>query len=291
MTALSTQPATTSRSRWYLARHWSGDHSLARSYWVNGFLLSFTAVIVLASTAISLAQVWGIIAVVAVWQITGIWRSALKHKSRGGKTFWAGLAFISVISVILGFLGLASISYIIYVASLNGPGYRILENGDMEFDGKFGGNPILAASAGFGAFMRANPNASMIHLTSNGGSIAEAKWFQELIAARGMSTYVSTNCASACTIAFMGGRQRYMAPGARLGFHGVDGDPEPFNSDLRHGLIALGVEPWFAAKTTSDTMWWPSTQELLDAKVITGVCWRRIGDDSDLLHSQWPDCP
>lgn len=294
----------------YVARHWRGDLSLARSYWVNGLLLSFIAAFPAAilwwtffgplsvwtdplKAAIGLAAAWGITVVVAVWQLIGTWRSATRHRSRGG---WAVWAWVAGICVIVGLLGVAQISVrngwqfarLVQTAVADpreGPvGVWVLSNGDIEFNDMFG-PPIFSHAYLVYDLLAANPQASMIHLNSPGGSVNEARAVQRAIAERGLSTYVSSVCASACTIAFMGGRQRYLAPGARLGFHGVSGDDaEEWNEGLRRGLIARGVEPWFADKTTSDTMWWPSTQELLDANVITGVCKRR-------LEMTGPDCP
>src|SRR5438093_9087318 len=53
----------------------------------------------------SLSVAWSLAIAISLLQLVGVWRSAGKHKVRGGSGFWAGTArFI----VILGFLGLPS---------------------------------------------------------------------------------------------------------------------------------------------------------------------------------------
>jgi hypothetical protein len=113
---LLSSPEKTRRS--YFIRHWRGDLSLPLSYWVNLFLLTLVMVFIsalvsafidptkgLATWAIGISLV-GVFAIVAtVWQIVGVWRSAGKHKIRGGSGFWAGAARVAVA---LGFLSFTS---------------------------------------------------------------------------------------------------------------------------------------------------------------------------------------
>src|SRR5438270_6609347 len=56
-------------------------------------------------------------------------------------------------------------------------------------------------------------------LDSVGGRLGEGEKLYELIRSRGLDTYVSSQCVSACTMAFAGGHNRYLREGAVLGFH------------------------------------------------------------------------
>ena len=85
---------------------------------------------------------------------------------------------------------------------------------------------------------------------------------------------------SACTIAFLGGHERYLATKARLGFHSssignVDQSRVPeVNADVRGTLQMHGVPSAFIEKalgTSSGSMWYPSAQELISAKIVTRV--------------------
>lgn len=88
----------------YIARHWRGDLSLARSYWLNGIVLSAVAVIALrivlesirtankeARLIVALAVLIAFY-VLCVWQFVGIWRSATPRYS-----LWGTLAKFCVI--------------------------------------------------------------------------------------------------------------------------------------------------------------------------------------------------
>lgn len=86
-------------------------------------------------------------------------------------------------------------------------------------------------------------------------------------------------------IAFMGGIQRFVSPEAKLGFHrgsfpGVTDEETTAENDAdRRWLMSVGVPAWFADhaySTPSNSMWWPTSDELSPAGVITGIA--RPGD-------------
>jgi uncharacterized membrane protein YhaH (DUF805 family) len=102
----------------YIARHWRGEFSLPISYWVNYCL--FNAVMWLISVsvpflvdiaknpvifAVTVSVGWSLAIAIGLWQLVGVWRSAGKHKGRGGRGFWAGAAHTMVI---LGVIGLVT---------------------------------------------------------------------------------------------------------------------------------------------------------------------------------------
>jgi ABC-type branched-subunit amino acid transport system permease subunit len=101
------------RRNW-MSRHWHGDLSLGRSYWVNGVLISFLGSVLFAGTVGGLsaarsrpAAVVGLIflivipPLIAIWQWVGVWRSAGNHMTRSGRRFWAVLARIAVVFGVL----------------------------------------------------------------------------------------------------------------------------------------------------------------------------------------------
>lgn len=126
--------------------------------------------------------------------------------------------------------------------------------------------------------VQANPQVRTIHLNSPGGLVREGLWLREVIFRHGLDTYTSHACSSACTYAYLGGREQYLRRGARLGFHATSEENQsaaelkPFDDWRVEDAIAWGVDPAFAAKaylTPNDTIWYPTTQELLDAGVVT----------------------
>ncbi|SRR5579871_1173680 len=101
----------------YISRHWRGDLSLGKTYWINGVLVAVIWLIIwfgaIAGLSVGVKDrsvlVFCLYAMVAVqvmlviWQAVGIWRSASKHVSRGGRRFWAVVAKIAVcLGVIVG---------------------------------------------------------------------------------------------------------------------------------------------------------------------------------------------
>ena len=98
----------------YVKAHWRGELSLARSYWVNTFLLSLLlyAAIALIEEPLSRLAIQTILitalgsvvlfTVVAVWQLVGLWRSATNTKQKSSKRFWPGVVKFLVILGVLG---------------------------------------------------------------------------------------------------------------------------------------------------------------------------------------------
>ncbi len=100
----------------FLRKHWRGEYSLPRSYWLHGSLLGLLigtgAVFLAASTTEALGTPYALpleitslvcclfILVYLVWATGGIWRSATR---RGG--FWAGAAKVGLV---LGWLSAIS---------------------------------------------------------------------------------------------------------------------------------------------------------------------------------------
>ena len=95
---------------------------------------------------------------------------------------------------------------------------------------------------------------------------------------RKLATRVETGCASACTIAFLGGAQRTISLSGRLGFHRAsfpgmdDNDMHDANRGIRNFLIySARLTPEFAKHvidTPADAIWVPTPAELLAGKVI-----------------------
>jgi hypothetical protein len=71
----------------------------------------------------------------------------------------------------------------------------------------------------FRALLEQYPEGSRVVLTSEGGSIYEARGLAVLIQQHKLDTHVSDECSSACTLAFIGGQRRTLDASAKLGFH------------------------------------------------------------------------
>lgn len=124
-----------------------------------------------------------------------------------------------------------------------------------------------------------NRSVREVLLEGPGGRVSAGLAIFRLIRERKLATRVETACASACTIAFLGGVERTISPSGRLGFHrasfpGMDeNDMYDANRGIRNFLVySARLTPEFARKvidTPSDTIWVPTHAELFAGKVIT----------------------
>ncbi|MCJ2036186.1 hypothetical protein [Methylobacterium sp. J-068] len=152
--------------------------------------------------------------------------------------------------------------------------------------GPHGRDVRLAGEIGEGSAERlatllaAHHDVTRIHLTSEGGLVEEATAIGDLIAARGLATYVPDYCVSACTLAFVRGSARYLVTNGRLGFH-APYDPGLFGQIVqadgaaeRAAYVAAGVDPDFATQAlgvASDSLWIPEAARLVQARVVTEI--------------------
>lgn len=129
------------------------------------------------------------------------------------------------------------------------------------------------------ALLDATPGIQVVHLNSPGGIAHEGYLLGQLIKERHLATYTATICASACTEAFLGGSPRYIAKGAKLGFHSASRSLGGtafgvVNDALRHFYKEAGLPDDFidrALRTPPDDIWFPTNDELRAAHVITDV--------------------
>ena len=146
---------------------------------------------------------------------------------------------------------------------------------EMEYSGRI----AFGASSALRSSLNDNPGVKILHLNSNGGSVYWARQMQAIVEDRGLTTVIDGHCLSACALIFVVGQERYMAPGARLGFHRESAAGESQaeidmfeETDAQH-MKALGISSSFVDKvfsTPSSDIWIPTLDELKAAHVITG---------------------
>jgi hypothetical protein len=291
-----TRPQPGQGGNWFV-RHWRGQLSLPVSYWVNGWLGSLLAVVIAVAAGIAsrlspepwhiLALLIGLHAVlllIVAWQNVGTWRSATRSARTYGTVFWPVVTkIVLVIGGLsnLGIFGVIAVPQIMDTVDFaegdptKGPrGVRILHGGtEIELIGYLGTDIEDAIHE---ALAQA-PHATTLHLASPGGRIAVALRILDEIRSRNLSTYVATECDSACTLIFLGGRQRWLGPKGKLGFHqasfggaaiGAAFDP------MYQVYVASGVGPAFLEHvyaTPPSDVWYPTVDQLKTATVVTDV--------------------
>lgn len=141
------------------------------------------------------------------------------------------------------------------------------------------------------ALLATHPHVVRIHLTSEGGLADEGQALGNTIAARGLVTFVPDYCVSACTLAFVRGRERLVLEDSRVGFHspfetGLFGTVyQGDSSDQRAEYLAAGLSADFvdaALKVKPDDVWYPPAARLIAAHVATAVIGRDRLPDSNL---------
>ena len=289
----------------FIVRHWRGELSLGWSFWgiaVLGNIVALITILVLnlifsTDTGYDPAPLfwlnvltWLVVTLIAVWQVVGTWRSATHHAERRAAlslgAFWSRAAKVSLGLGVLRFLsdlvnGAAPQLAELYDMAWRGdprlPAYslRVMRDGtEIEITGgiKFG----LAAD--FERVIKASPRIKVVHLHSFGGRLGEAEKLRQNIEARGLITYVSARCESACTLIFAGGRERWAPRSGGLGYHGpafpgmTAADLAPSVLAWKAAYVEAGLSTSFVDRglaVPSDKMWRPTIQELVAANAVT----------------------
>jgi hypothetical protein len=283
----------------FVARHWRGEHPLLH-FALSGLLLAvlFWAVLgVPSDPAVVVAhyQRWAFIALLelvagvlaAAWWGVGAWRGAQRWLG-AGRSLLAGMAFaMAGMGVLLyAFDRMADFDRQMTVFSLvvmatdsdtrprlavSADGERLLLSGEMGYGTTRAVRDMLAR----------HPGVVGIELAGPGGRAYEGLVLAELVRARGLATYASRDCASACVLVFAGGAQRFAAAGARFGLHRSgaawrrdDGTLSRTDVAMGEFFAAQGIGAAFIRRALAipfDDIWVPEPGEVLSARLATAV--------------------
>ncbi len=288
-----------------LAQHFNGDYSLQRSYWVHGVVIGLlTQVLLLAGARVadeelsvrtgSLVVVALVMAQLAVgcWAVIGIWRSAGRHVGRGGSSGWAMAARAAVVlGLIRMLMSMVDAAPAMHerMAYLFG---KQVAGGAATVTPLVGGQALLLSGGindgtalALRDALKRHPKARTLLLDSGGGWVREGSRLAEVIRTARLDTHVEGVCASSCTLALLAGQSRSAAPTARVGFHAARGLGESADKPAGWAARMGSQDPVFgqlyrdaglpepfiqrALSTPSEDMWFPSIDELLQAKVLT----------------------
>ncbi|MCB1331907.1 MAG: hypothetical protein KDK28_21630 [Maritimibacter sp.] len=288
----------------YLRAHWTGAQGLAWSFWVN---LVAVRIVVFALHDLAVAELGpaladrrGLVLGLAlvfhgglfVWQAVGVIQAAEAHARSSGAM---APAWGAQLATALAFLWVLTYGLDAWQASAGRPDALAVQRETERAraarysltpadDGRslvFAGSFELGATVRLAAALAAHPGVTEVVLDSAGGNIYAARGVSQLIRDRAVDTLVRAECSSACTVAFIGGTGRRLAPGGRLGFHqyrsdvGYDllqSDPGGEQVRDRARFEAAGVAPWFLDRmfeATASQMWYPTPAELVAAGVVT----------------------
>jgi hypothetical protein len=228
------------------------------------------------------AVLCGIGTLFAVWQIALIVLAAQRssHPAIFGLSAMAALVTVGLIGLLLNDRAVPALSELWAIRD----GDAAL--GELDVGISADGRKLLVSGA-YGmhseeAVIKAldqHPAIREVVLEGPGGRAAVGFALFKLFRERKLATRVDTSCASACTIAFLGGVDRTVSPSGRLGFHRAsfpgmgDDDMHDANRGMRNFMIhGAGLTPSFARRvieTPAKSIWVPTREELLAGKVIT----------------------
>jgi len=300
----------------YIKKHWKGDLSLAKSFWINLVLIyvlqtflwkllehgTYTIYPPFESGIYLVAIIFSTL-ILFPWQIVGVWRSCNRYVENKGVRAWSLLAKITVIFGILVIVSSININFPVYVDL-----YRLafqkdpLTNYSIEL---LKDNTIIHASGtyGFGIsgdiknILKTTPTITGIILNSEGGRIYEGRELFKIIKKHNLSTFTSKGCYSACAIAFIAGNKRILSETSNIALHQyktvtynsfnpiVDYKKEQKideNLYRNQGVSDAFIEKMFA--TQSDDLWYPTHDELLAATVV-----HQVVPASNILPQKYTD--
>jgi hypothetical protein len=124
-----------------------------------------------------------------------------------------------------------------------------------------------------------HPQTKVLELESYGGFVHESNLLVNLVQLHGLDTLVRGRCDSACTEVFLAGRDRYIGPQARFGFHqsGYQGradDTQWSSAEYESSIFyrAQGVSADFTAQALNTSyygLWRPQLLEVKRAHFAT----------------------
>ncbi len=288
----------------YLSAHWRGQQSLAWSFWVNLVLLRVLILlldrftrppfledpVVVAAVTVAFFLVFHVL--VFAWQIVGVVRACDAYQSNFGAS---GLTLITYVGIAgAGAMTLTSAvgAFLLLFQEPEGePEYLAWERDRaaryhlapdpadptlLRFTGTF----ELGVTKKLTALLQAQPDFRGIVLDSPGGHVYEGRGVAKLILRYGLNTFVYRQCSSACTTAFIAGKQRVLGPEGRLGFHQhwMDADYPVYlvdeKAEMQKDLAfyeAQGISADFREQvfmTPHDGLWFPSVEKMLAAGVV-----------------------
>jgi hypothetical protein len=280
----------------FLVRHWLGELSLARSYWINivavNLILRLVAMLIyahaelvpLAIEPIFVIAVWSLFPVIVTWQVVGVARSASRYAQERNTTLYPALASIAVVALagisLYSFLRSGVPQLMDSVESIRGdpqwsdPLITVLPKAtEAEFSGI-----IKAKSASrLELFLIGHPALKYLHLDTGGGREREAIEMAAAIRKHGLSTYVGLKCESSGIVVFLAGRERVLRNNARIGLHAwrsIGYRGTEINELQAKILMDAGANTAFAEhamNTPSNSMWYPSPEELVNQGLATRV--------------------
>lgn len=291
----------------YIGKHWRGELSLFTAFWISFLFLSivFAYSWILITLFVPFHPVtyarldfslnFFTLFILYPWQMVGLWRTC-ERGQEGVRTYWGRTVQILIVLWIFGFIGRVG-----NFSEANKDswhiGFEYKKDGLQDFTVQLAKDNTLIhlkGGLGFGVSEEFAENLAKhsgvrgVILDSRGGRIFEGRELAEIIVRRGLDTYSLKGCSSACTNAFIVGKNRYLSSEANLGFHQYGYSEylsEFLKEEMKEEMLEYqkrdlaffrqaGVKEKFIERifiASNDDLWHPTVNEMLEANVIHGI--------------------
>jgi hypothetical protein len=142
---------------------------------------------------------------------------------------------------------------------------RIVAQGPMDF----------GSSEALLDVLKKNPGYTLLEMESPGGFVIEGLRMAQLVSERHLDTVTLDRCASSCTLVMVTGKDRYLGPNARVGFHrsGIAHVFEDYGWSQVDYQIAdhyrkFGTNEEFITRALKEPMfriWWAPHEDMVSA--------------------------
>lgn len=286
----------------YILKHWRGQHSLAKSFWINFILINFLIAIINFSYSyfdynydprrvaffVFLFNIFNL-CLCWPWQMVGLWRASTRHMRETGKKLWPRL-LIGFVIIGCAFQAWRAKDNLLIMKE----NYQLASTPDEDnaFTVTLADNNTIIIMQGFlgygvskevSTLLKNHRNIKGIVLDSNIGRYSEAFILSEVILRNKLNTTSSHGCQSVCVIPYIAGKNRTLEKGARLSFTSYETIYEDNKIQNEYARIAQKVESLFMQQNVdqnfiSDMLdvpyqqfWQPSREQLVAANVIQDI--------------------
>jgi hypothetical protein len=291
----------------FLMSHWLGKLPLGITLWVNlvGLLIviSYAELFLLSKLAADPTQLINLTLVslfltrliIFPWQLIGLLRAIefdyIEHKNFLKTRVLQGFALLTILFTLVYCLEViqGTLHYIEQVEIYSRPGDKVAYEINLSDDQQhliIRGDLDIGITTAVRSTIAAHPQIRSVVLQSHGGHIYEGRGLAKLFTEHGIDPYVYEECSSACTTAFIGGKQRYIGTQGKLGFHQYRVETTKTSRfvhfyDLRAEqqrdlalFKARGIDQVFLNRVfdqPASRIWFPDHSTLLGAQIVHEV--------------------
>lgn len=288
----------------YLQRHWYGKQTLGWSFWVNLVAIRCGVFLIQNSLAPADGADYGhhrgaVVVFIVVfhiallmWALVGVVRAADNHFAENGNMalVWGAQLGGVLFFVLTALYVLGAVQMTLPESEDNGDALtQMAEEHASQYTLTFSDNGEVLFIQGIielgitrivTSALLQYPDVRTVVLESQGGNIYEARGLAQLFSKQRLATHVRATCASACSIAFVGGVSRSADNGAAFGFHQyrVDAEYAIIATDVgkeqardQQRFLDAGVSRAFVEEVfsqPSSAMWWPELTMLQDVRFL-----------------------